>query len=581
MGVLGLTPFIQKKCPEVIKQFPNRLQAISGKKIVIDGTLITQRLHFAPSPHPYRHVLGWFRIAQELSENGVSAICVFDGKERSSAKAKEVERRRELRRLVTARGALESDRFQRLTRLKTVIHRFHNLDDKSQQRTSDWLRQADVRTEGLHREYVLLSATEEYPPERLKEMPQHPELNGQSSPPSTVSESLPEEPSIPPSDVNVPTLDEIPDQFAVESKPSGHKKPFRTQIQDQDFPLTVTCSLPAPACERPRREAEDIPSTLENLYREYKNSIPQLASISEATPTPPTPRLPLITTTESEADEDEHVMSKAQQKLTTEEGKIWYDLLLPSIAVAERVPDEEPLDVVAERAIDALTEKSSMMSESFKRRINIPTTQTYEESKEILQAMGVLCVESTGAFEAEALASSIVLNGYADYVASEDTDVLVYEAPLIRNISSRNEPLVLVSGADVRHSLQLERNSFIDFALLLGTDFTSRIKNVGPLRAYKFIKAYGSIEHVVESETKFPLRLPKQAYLDQVEIARMIFHTLPPVPDQIFLKQPKDDSEVALLLQRYQLGRALMVDGEWDYGSALAGNYFEDDPSAF
>lgn len=54
-----------------------------------DGTLITQRLHFAPMPHHHRHVLGWHRILTELKECDVRAICVFDGQERSAAKARE------------------------------------------------------------------------------------------------------------------------------------------------------------------------------------------------------------------------------------------------------------------------------------------------------------------------------------------------------------------------------------------------------------------------------------------------------------------------------------------------------------
>ncbi|EEB88462.1 hypothetical protein MPER_13691, partial [Moniliophthora perniciosa FA553] len=74
MGVLGLTPFIQKAIPEAIKQLPDRLKAFSGKRIVLDGTLITQRLHFAQVPHPYRHVMGWYRILKELTDYAVEAI---------------------------------------------------------------------------------------------------------------------------------------------------------------------------------------------------------------------------------------------------------------------------------------------------------------------------------------------------------------------------------------------------------------------------------------------------------------------------------------------------------------------------
>lgn len=92
--------------PQVIKRIPNRLQSISGKTVVMyaplnfilfcgftccrDGTLITQRLHFAPVPHQNRHVLGWYRLLNDLKKANVRAICVFDGKERNAAKAAEV-----------------------------------------------------------------------------------------------------------------------------------------------------------------------------------------------------------------------------------------------------------------------------------------------------------------------------------------------------------------------------------------------------------------------------------------------------------------------------------------------------------
>lgn len=156
----------------------------------------------------------------------------------------------------------------------------------------------------------------------------------------------------------------------------------------------------------------------------------------------------------------------------------------------------------------------------------------------------------------------------------------MYGAPLIRNITNRQEPLVIVSGADVRAVLKLDRASFIDFALLLGTDFSRRIKNVGPARALKFIREHGSIERIIELETKFPPRVPKQVYLQQVEDARLVFQTLPPVPDpKLFERRKIDEEEVMQILQKYGLHKAAMYD--WDYEAALDGNYFEDDPSAY
>jgi flap endonuclease-1 len=71
--------------------------------------------------------------------------------------------------------------------------------------------------------------------------------------------------------------------------------------------------------------------------------------------------------------------------------------------------------------IHTLVDKSFVMSTSFLRRTDVPTDQTYQESKEILKAMGIPCLDATDATEAEALASAIVHEGLADFVATEDT----------------------------------------------------------------------------------------------------------------------------------------------------------------
>ena len=157
--------------------------------------------------------------------------------------------------------------------------------------------------------------------------------------------------------------------------------------------------------------------------------------------------------------------------------------------------------------------------------------------------------------------------------------MLVYEAPLIRNITSRVEPLIIVSGSDIRAVLDLSRASFIDFALLLGTDFSQRIKNIGPQRALKLIRLYGSIEAIIQQERKYSPRLPEKAYLEEVEVAREVFRTLPEVPDLSLLKSTESDTEAVWeILQKYGLHRASGY--EWDYDAALEGNYFEDSPSA-
>ncbi|KAK2464559.1 hypothetical protein APHAL10511_003417 [Amanita phalloides] len=504
-------------------------------------------MHFAPVPHQYRHVLGWYRLAKELEESGVSAICVFDGKERSLAKARETMRRREARQLVAARSSLELKRLQRLRKLKDVWQQWRMLDSADCNRISDLINVLDFPKDAT----VLIE------PKRVA----FTEPNVESAE-SIIYET---------NEGETPITDQNRVSF-IESEsgilPQDALLPTYDRIQDQPFPVIPPVLL----AELERRESLDVsPSeiakTIATLFFDYHKSSSQLASL-------PLDILegPISQTIADSDTRAEFFMSKAQYQLTVEEGQLWSKIL----------SHQEQLEPTTEIAVNSLAQKSSIMSASYLRRTAAPTSKTYDESKEILQAMGIPCLESTGPFEAEALASAIVHRGWADYVASEDTDVLLYEAPLLRNITNRREPLMVLSGPDVRATLELNYDSFIDFALLLGTDFSERIKNVGPARALKFIKEYGSIERVLSSEVKYPPRLPADAYLAQVELARMIFRTLPPVPDENQVTpRRRDDDEVIQLLQRFSLGREVLQREEWDYEAALAGNYFADDPKMY
>lgn len=101
-------------------------------------------------------------------------------------------------------------------------------------------------------------------------------------------------------------------------------------------------------------------------------------------------------------------------------------------------------------------------------------------------------------------------HGLVDYVVTEDTDVTVYGAPLLRKISTKKQANVdaesqalsdrtesrvevkeesgkngkgmgagkimnVVDPVKVREALGMSKEMFVDFALLCGTDFTDRI----------------------------------------------------------------------------------------------------------
>ena len=82
-------------------------------------------------------------------------------------------------------------------------------------------------------------------------------------------------------------------------------------------------------------------------------------------------------------------MSKAQNQLTTDEGKLWGEIASSMSMYAKKpssstVPQDFPISTIND--IHTLVDKSFLMSTSFLRRTDTPTEQTYQESKDILQA---------------------------------------------------------------------------------------------------------------------------------------------------------------------------------------------------
>jgi flap endonuclease-1 len=158
--------------------------------------------------------------------------------------------------------------------------------------------------------------------------------------------------------------------------------------------------------------------------------------------------------------------------------------------------------------------------------------------------------------------------------------VLVYGAPLLRNITSKEKPLLLISGSEVQSALRLSASAFVDFALLLGTDFAPRIRNIGPSRALQYIHQYGTIEGILREEKKYVPRacVPLRPYLRAVRDARDVFVNLPPVPAPQTL-EPKEyrEEDVVTILESYHLHRFLEPDTRLGF---LEGNYFDDNPTA-
>ncbi|KAF9653554.1 PIN domain-like protein [Thelephora ganbajun] len=535
MGVLGLVPFLRKKSPHVLKSVPSRFKELQGKVVVFDATLITQRFHFAPTPHEYRHILGWYRLIQELHENNVRAICVFDGKERNAAKQREATRRREQRRMTYARGAIETERLSRLTRLRPLITSYESLPEREKVEVASSLQ----------------NVTKDFPVDqhRTDEMTFEPEANrpNAQSTPNVPPQFIARDDSVD------PVLDGVTSDLGslnIASKTANSESPPTQTMADQ-----VEGSL--------THDSSRVSSMLAALYSSFLASVQKMGVLLSPRTVLPRPE---------EQDDETKVtqeLSQAQRRLVMKEEWMWKRL--------SEVTSEEGTEGDVSSLARELEDKSARILTSYERRNNPPTSEVYNQCRIILQAMGVPCTNAKGGVEGEALAAAIVRDGLADFVASEDTDVLVYGVPLLRNVTSGTEPLTLIEGHEVRDALDMDSSQFLDFALLLGTDFTDRIRNVGPIRALKFILCYGSIEKIIEGEPKYAPKITTADYLEQIRVARAVFQFRPtvPAPERLKVRQP-NDSLVLKVLQRFKLQRFAEKDA--DFSSLLGINYFSDQP---
>lgn len=140
------------------------------------------------------------------------------------------------------------------------------------------------------------------------------------------------------------------------------------------------------------------------------------------------------------------------------------------------------------------------------------TREMVEDSKRLLEAMGIPIVQAIS--EGEAQASAMVGKQGIYAVASQDFDSVLFGAPkLVRNLSLAEtrripkstqkikvEPELIISEKTFE-KLNISREQLIDIAILIGTDFNKGIKGVGAKTALKLILEYGDLKTVIREKS--------------------------------------------------------------------------------
>ena len=191
------------------------------------------------------------------------------------------------------------------------------------------------------------------------------------------------------------------------------------------------------------------------------------------------------------------------------------------------------------------------------------TTEIIEQSKQLLQALGIPSIQAPS--EGEAQASYMVQQGDAFAVGSQDFDCLLFGAPLlIRNLTSSEkrklpnkqayttvhpERICLEPGLQ---KLGITRQQLVDIAILIGTDFNDGLKGYGPKKSLKLLQEKGSLENALDSITETGMSLS----FDEVTTVRDIF-LQPTVITDYSLQWSKPDTArvIQLLCDEHQFSK--------------------------
>ena len=130
-----------------------------------------------------------------------------------------------------------------------------------------------------------------------------------------------------------------------------------------------------------------------------------------------------------------------------------------------------------------------------------------DEAVELLRLMGIPVIQAPS--EGEAQASHMCINDSVWAAASKDYDCLLFGAPRVLRfltISGKEflpskasfRPLTpeLIDSSRMLEHYGINRAQLVDLAILVGTDFNDGIKGIGPKKALKLVRDFGSIENM-------------------------------------------------------------------------------------
>jgi len=195
---------------------------------------------------------------------------------------------------------------------------------------------------------------------------------------------------------------------------------------------------------------------------------------------------------------------------------------------------KEMRDLAGERYEEAKQKEDLTAMRRYSSQIIRLDDEMIKESKELLEAMGIVVVQAPGEGEAEAAyLCRIKEDIYAS--VSQDYDSLLFGAPrLIQNLTSARKRKTFSGWIEIKpelielqrvlNSMEINRDQLICLGILIGTDYNPKgIPGIGQKKALQIVQKYKQPVLIFESVEEQLMSLPEEDRFDWQEIFEL-FH---------------------------------------------------------
>jgi 5'-3' exonuclease len=179
--------------------------------------------------------------------------------------------------------------------------------------------------------------------------------------------------------------------------------------------------------------------------------------------------------------------------------------------------------------INSTIEKLDIEIKKYEKRAVSIKIEHIIEIKELLNLLNIQYVHMEE-YEADVICSALAKYKLVDAVLSNDMDMLAYGCPIIlRDFTFKKDTITEYNTSKIIKKLDLDTNQFIDFCIILGNDYNSRLCNYcDDDDIYKLIKKYDNIENIINYMEKENISYNKNC---KYENTRQIYNMIIPYKD--------------------------------------------------